>query len=56
VDEQQQQIIREQLGGVSAAMGQTITATLTQIKDTMDTDAEEEGEVNVDDPPLGQQP
>ena len=36
-------------------MGQKIAATLLQPEDTMDTDTEEEREVDVDDPPLGQQ-
>ena len=49
-------VSEKKLGGVSAAMGQMIaTATPSQIEDTMDTDAEEEGEEDVDDPPPGQQ-
>ena len=43
VAERQQESIHEQLEGLSAAMGPTIAATLPQIEDTVDMDAEEEG-------------
>ena len=42
VVEREQETIPKNVGGVSAAMGQTIATMLLQSEDNMDTDAEEE--------------